>query len=124
MPNINRQIIADTSLRTDSLTLFPLDSSLNAVSVIVSRSHIALVKQNPQWPIPRYTGLPQHPKGPAFVRLARHKITDVTSLVCVTICFADRVKYKFPFAVSYGDFRVEKNVSDYKWRIRTGKKCD
>ncbi|KAL9968300.1 hypothetical protein ACROYT_G026657 [Oculina patagonica] len=55
-------------------------SSLNAVSVIVSRSHIALVKQNPQWPVPRYTALPQHPKGPAFVCLARHKITDVTSL--------------------------------------------
>ena len=61
--------------------LFYLDSSLNAVSVIVSRSHIALVNQNPQWPIPRYTTLTQHPKGPAFVCLARHKITDVTSLV-------------------------------------------
>ena len=87
----NRQIVAHTSLRIDSLTLFSLDSSLNAVCVIVSRSHIALVKQNPQWPIPRYTDLPQHPKGPAFVRLARHKITDVTNLVCDTIFFAERV---------------------------------
>lgn len=80
-------IFVDTLLRTDLLTSYSLDSSLNAVSVIVSRSHIALVQQNPQWPIPRYTGLPQHPKGPAFVRLARHKITDVTSLVRSTICF-------------------------------------
>lgn len=83
--------MADTSLRTHSLSLFSLDSSLNAVSVIVSRSHIALVQQNPQWPIPRYTDLPQHPKGPAFVRLARHKITDVTSLVCDTTFFAEHV---------------------------------
>lgn len=56
------------------------DSSLNAVSVIASRSHIALVKQNPQWPVPRYTALSQPLKDPAFVCLARHKITDVTSL--------------------------------------------
>ena len=72
------------------ISLFCLDSSLNAVSVIVSRSHIALVKQNPQWPIPRYTDLPQHPKGPAFVRLARHKITDVTSLVCNSLLSIER----------------------------------
>ncbi|XP_022800484.1 serine/threonine-protein kinase 11-interacting protein-like [Stylophora pistillata] len=56
------------------------DSSLNAVSVIASRSHIAIVKQNPQWPVPRYTALSQPLKDPAFVCLARHKITDVTSL--------------------------------------------
>ncbi|CAH3187678.1 unnamed protein product, partial [Porites evermanni] len=53
---------------------------LDAVSVVVSRSHIALVKQNPQWPAPRYTEMPQDPKGPAFLCLAKHKITDVTSL--------------------------------------------
>ena len=58
-----------------------LDFRLDAVSVVVSRSHIALVKQNPQWPAPRYTEMPQDPKGPAFLCLARHKITDVTSLV-------------------------------------------
>ena len=61
---------------------FSSDSSLDAVSVVVSRSHIAMVKQNPQWPVPRYTKMPLIPKGPAFVCLARHKITDVTSLVC------------------------------------------
>jgi len=55
-------------------------SSLEAASVVVSRSHIAMVKQNPQWPVPRYTPMPLAPKGPAFVCLARHKITDVTSL--------------------------------------------
>ena len=58
-----------------------LDFRLEAVSVVVSRSHIALVKQNPQWPAPRYTEMPQDPKGPAFLCLAKHKITDVTSLV-------------------------------------------
>ena len=60
---------------------FSLGFRLDAVSVVVSRSHIALVKQNPQWPAPRYTGMPQDPKGPAFLCLAKHKITDVTSLV-------------------------------------------
>ena len=60
---------------------FSLDFRLDAVSVVVSRSHIALVKQNPQWPAPRYTEMPQDPKGPAFLCLAKHKITDVTSLV-------------------------------------------
>lgn len=55
-------------------------TSLDAVSVVVTRSHIAVVKQNPQWPVPRYTEMPPNPKGPAFVCLARHKITDVTSL--------------------------------------------
>ena len=58
-----------------------LDFRLDAVSVVVSRSHIALVKQNPQWPAPRYTEMPQDPKGPAFLCIAKHKITDVTSLV-------------------------------------------
>ena len=58
-----------------------LDFRLEAVSVVVSRSHIALVKQNPQWPAPRYTEMPHDPKGPAFLCLAKHKITDVTSLV-------------------------------------------
>ena len=82
-----RQCLRWVTFRVTVRLSFYIDSSLNAVSVIVSRSHIALVQQNPQWPIPRYTDLPQHPKGPAFVRLARHKISDVTSLVCDTICF-------------------------------------
>ena len=50
--------------------------------MVVSRSHIAMVKQNFQWPVPRYTEMPQDPKHPAFVCLARHKINDVTSVVC------------------------------------------
>lgn len=54
--------------------------NLEPVSVVVSRSHIAMVKQNFQWPVPRYTEMPQDPKHPAFVCLARHKINDVTSV--------------------------------------------
>ena len=64
---------------------FFTDRSLDPVSVVVSRSHIAMVKQNLQWPVPRYTDMPQDFKGPSFVCLARHKINDVTSLVCFLI---------------------------------------
>ena len=94
--------------------LFSLDSSLNAVSVIASRSHIALVKQNPQWPVPRYTALSQPLKDPAFVCLARHKITDVTSLVCnifKSVSFLSPRRYWI--LIGYRGDRVKKAVKFY-----------
>ena len=70
------------SLFLSAFLRFSLDSNLDPVSVVVSKSRVAMVKQNPLWPVPRYTKMPQNPMGSAFVCLARHKITDVTSLVC------------------------------------------
>ena len=62
----------------------PTDEDLRSVAVIVTRTHIALAEENPQWPIPRYMDPPSPLKGPEFVCVAKHKITDVTSLVSNT----------------------------------------
>ena len=51
------------------------------MSVIISRTHIALASQNPRWPVPRYADPPVPPQEPPFVCLVKHKITDITSLV-------------------------------------------
>jgi len=111
LPDMDTSIVLFIMAHRCSNTEKP-HSSLNAVSVIVSRSHIALVQQNPQWPIPRYTGLPQHPKGPAFVRLARHKITDVTSLD-----FYEDDPYFMAISITDEDAPVESAES--QWILKT-----
>lgn len=86
--------------------------SLDPVSVVVSRSHIAMVKQNLQWPVPRYTDMPQDFKGPSFVCLARHKINDVTSLDFYedNPCF---------MGISITDEDAPADVAKSQWIIKT-----
>ncbi|XP_031549947.1 serine/threonine-protein kinase 11-interacting protein-like [Actinia tenebrosa] len=53
---------------------------LKPVTIIVTRTHIALAEQNPQWPFPRYLETAPTVSGPQFHCIAKYKMTDVASL--------------------------------------------
>ncbi|XP_048579714.1 serine/threonine-protein kinase 11-interacting protein isoform X3 [Nematostella vectensis] len=81
------------------------------VTVIVSRTHIALAKQSLQWPVPRFLEPSPLLEVPEFECLARFQMTDITGLEF----YEDSPCYMGVF-ISEEDYSHE---SDVFWLLKT-----
>lgn len=69
-------------LKHQSLFVYSFTTAMDVkpVTMIVTRTHVAVTRENHQWPLPRYLDVPT-PKEPQFHCIEKYKMTDISGLV-------------------------------------------